>query len=113
MLKEKFKNNKQLIFYSLKKVIGILSIAVIAATMIFSANASNGSAKDVTLSDFVTLNAAHADWPEQDGETCNETCSVNVFFPGPYGYGGLTKEVQGHEDNCYPGPGCCRHTNCE
>ncbi|WP_417941938.1 hypothetical protein [Flavobacterium sp. RS13.1] len=49
----------------MKKIIGILGIAVLAAGMFFSANALNGSAKDVSLSDFTTLNKAHVFVPDK------------------------------------------------
>lgn len=45
----------------MKKIIGILGVAVIAATMFFSANAVNGSANDTSLAGLIAMNTANAE----------------------------------------------------
>ena len=45
----------------MKKIIGILGIVVIAATMFFSANEVNGSNSDISLTSLMTLNSANAE----------------------------------------------------
>jgi len=44
----------------MKKIIGILGVAVIAATMFFSANNVNGSSSDTSLASLMSMNVASA-----------------------------------------------------
>jgi hypothetical protein len=44
----------------MKKIIGILGVVMIAATMFFSANGVNSSSSDTSLADLVGMNAANA-----------------------------------------------------
>ena len=45
----------------MKKVIGILGVAVIAATMFFSANTMSGSTTDANLASLIAMNVANAE----------------------------------------------------
>jgi hypothetical protein len=45
----------------MKKIIGILGVAVIAATMFFSANNLTGSSSDASLASLVGMNSANAE----------------------------------------------------
>ena len=62
----------------MKKIIGILGVAVIAATMFFSANA-NSAIEDVSLASLIGMNSANA---ESDREcsgcisSANSKCTV-------------------------------------
>lgn len=44
----------------MKKIIGILAIAVITATMFFSSNTVNSSSTDISLTNLTSINEAHA-----------------------------------------------------
>lgn len=58
----------------MKKVIGILGVAVIAATMFFSANGVNSSASDSSLASLMNMNSANAEGGITVGST-DCTCS--------------------------------------
>ena len=45
----------------MKKIIGVLGVAVIAVAMFFSANAVSGNSTNTDLASLMTLNKAHAD----------------------------------------------------
>jgi hypothetical protein len=64
----------------MKKIIGVLGLAVIAATIFFSANNVSGSISDASLASLTSLNEAHA-----DAET-NTTCTVTTKCFGLTGY---------------------------
>jgi hypothetical protein len=55
----------------MKKIIGILGVAVIAAAMFFSANNVSGSSSDIGLASLMNMNVAHAD--SEGGTTCTVT----------------------------------------
>jgi hypothetical protein len=44
----------------MKKIIGILGVAVIAATMFFTTDVVNSTGKDITLGSLITMNTANA-----------------------------------------------------
>lgn len=46
----------------MKKIIGILGVAVIAATMFFSVNNLTGSSSDVSLASLIGMNSANAEF---------------------------------------------------
>jgi hypothetical protein len=45
----------------MKKIIGILGVAIIAVAMFFSANGVNTSSADTSLASLMTINAANAE----------------------------------------------------
>jgi hypothetical protein len=57
----------------MKKIIGVLGVAVIAATMFFSANVENGSTSDASLASLLGMNSANAEWQDGGGEKCKCT----------------------------------------
>ncbi|WP_026712494.1 hypothetical protein [Flavobacterium daejeonense] len=65
----------------MKKIIGVLGVAVIAATMFFSANNANGFNSDTSLASLITMNEAHAGAegcqtnPEKDKGDCVKNIS--------------------------------------
>ena len=86
----------------MKKIIGILGVAMIAATMFFNANALSGSTTDTSLSSLMTLNKAHADneitdWWNSKIYKCElEECSES--------YGVIwVRTYNGHYENCQEG----------
>lgn len=65
----------------MKKLIGVLGIALIAITMFFNVNEVNGLVKDVSLTSLAALNLAHAD-SEGAGtpqNTCTSKCTDFLF----------------------------------
>ena len=62
----------------MKKIIGILGVAVIAATMFYSANAVNVSKTDLNLASLVSMNTANAE-VEGSGVTCSTYCSYRFY----------------------------------
>lgn len=65
----------------MKKVIGILGVAVIAATMLFSTNIINSSKSDTSLAGLIAVNTANAE-NDPDGDNCtkldNSSCYVGT-----------------------------------
>jgi hypothetical protein len=62
-------------FKNMKKIIGILGVAVIAATLFFSTDVVNSTNTDTTLGSLIVMNTANADetshiWGTATGETC-------------------------------------------
>ena len=49
----------------MKKILGVLGVAVIAATMFFSANAVSGSTTDLNLASLISMNTANAEGCDQ------------------------------------------------
>ena len=64
----------------MKKTIGVLGIAVIAATMFFNVNSVNGSATDTSLTSLMKMNLAHADSEGSSQSTCSDKCASALFF---------------------------------
>ena len=62
----------------MKKIIGILGVAVIAATMFFSANNVAGSGSDASLASVVGMNSANAEvvCSVKSGSTVILSCST-------------------------------------
>ena len=82
-------------FHKMKKIIGILGVAMITATMYFSTNAVSDSFTDTSLASLISLNKAHADSegtatvPCKDVQTdmgqfavraCQKCVWVNTYF---------------------------------
>jgi len=75
----------------MKKLIGILGVAVIAATMFFSANNVSGSSSDISLASLMSMNNANAQ-SEIAGApgTCSTWCTKAsgytcvIKFPAQY-----------------------------
>lgn len=63
----------------MKKIIGILGVAVIAATMFFNTNNVNGYSSDASLASLVTLNSANAQNSEGSGINCNSLCTYRFY----------------------------------
>lgn len=63
----------------MKKIIGILGVAVIAATMFFSANNVNGSSSDASLASLVGMNSANA-------EVVTGEAGCHYYCINAYGY---------------------------
>ncbi|WP_269243387.1 hypothetical protein [Flavobacterium limnophilum] len=61
----------------MKKILGILGVAVIAATMFFSTNNVNGSSSDASLASLITLNTANAQNSEEPCEKAGTTVRGN------------------------------------
>jgi hypothetical protein len=56
----------------MKKIVGVLGVAVIAATMFFSANGVTDSPADTNLASLLGMNSANAEW-QDDGITVGST----------------------------------------
>ncbi|WP_417941934.1 hypothetical protein [Flavobacterium sp. RS13.1] len=93
----------------MKKIIGILGVGVIAATMFFSANNLNGSSSDTSLASLINMNVANAeidpDGEVEDEVACKYTITINV---GPISY---TTEMDGTRTDCVSGKGKCWSTH--
>ena len=63
----------------MKKIIGILGIAVIAAAMFFSTNNVNGSSSDTSLASLMSLNSANA-------EVITGEAACHYYCINAYGY---------------------------
>jgi hypothetical protein len=61
----------------MKKIIGILGVAVIAVAMFFSTNNVNGSTVDSSLANLLTLNSANAECTNTPGANRGR-CLQNV-----------------------------------
>ena len=79
----------------MKKIIGILGVAVIAVAMFFNANNANGSVSDISLASLMNMNVANAQ-SESSGDAVCLQAQVMV-----------TKSVAQTGKGCYrdqPGP---------
>ncbi|MBA0883952.1 hypothetical protein [Flavobacterium undicola] len=77
----------------MKKIIGVLGVAVIAVAMFFSANAVNSSVADLNLNSLINLNVAHAEG--ETTPTCDTWC-----HPSPGYWCRLTNKVTGQVIQC-------------
>jgi hypothetical protein len=62
----------------MKKIIGILGVAVIAVAMFFSSNAVNSSMGDLNLASLISLNNANAECGAPP--SCSSVCHSNPYF---------------------------------
>lgn len=69
MLKETYNEFK---FYKMKKILGILGVVMIAATMFFSSNVANTSNGNLNLAGLININTANA----EDNCPCYDTYTV-------------------------------------
>ena len=67
----------------MKKIIGILGVAVIAATMFFSANVVSGSNETNTVS-LIAMNTANAE-QDDDGDLCSREPNMSCTVANPNG----------------------------
>ena len=86
-------------FHKMKKIIGILGVAIITATMYFSTNAVSDSFTDTSLASLMSLNKAHADsegtatvecrdYPHENGTFRFRKCNGCILANMLYGYAG-------------------------
>lgn len=87
----------------MKKIIGILGVAVIATTMFFSANNVNDSTKDISLSSLISLNNANAtenSGPDYiEGYLVSKACTA-ARLVGAHWIGLDWEYVPGHKMDC-------------
>lgn len=70
----------------MKKLIGILGVAVIAATMFFSANSVSDNTTDASLASLITMNTANAEDTEPPVKCDNGTASYYItYYDTPLG----------------------------
>lgn len=79
----------------MKKILGILGVAVIVAAMFLNTNAVNGSSSDTSLANLLTLNSANAECiPNDNPEFNTGRCS--------FGYGYCFWQSPGYQGECDP-----------
>ena len=72
----------------MKKIIGILGVAVIAMAMFFSTNNLNSSNEDLELASLIAIDTANAEWSLYgccpDGPFCQgvQYCHYSLFASG-------------------------------
>lgn len=89
----------------MKKIIGFLGVAVIAATMFLNSNNVNNSSNDLKLASLLSINTANAE-VDPDGEVEDEVaCTYSITL----GCCGLeyTQERDGTRTDCIAGAGRC------
>lgn len=95
----------------MKKIIGIVGVAVIAATLFFTTDLVNNTSEDTTLASLITMNTANAEDPYLIvgiGKPVPQKCTFEVEDPtGPLVWDPRyemmvpsTKTVDGDEIDC-------------
>jgi hypothetical protein len=74
----------------MKKIIGVLGVAVIAATMFFNTNGVNSSSSDSSLAGLLAMNTANAEYGSGEKCKCTNVQSDVCYY-------GFTKVTY-----CYP-----------
>lgn len=64
----------------MKKVIGILGVAVIATTMFFSASNLTGSSSDASLAEIIAVSTANAEGGSGGGCKCTNISSDLCYY---------------------------------
>ncbi len=99
----------------MKKVIGILGVAMIAAAMFFNTNLVNDSTKDISLSSLISLNNANA--TEGTGGsipgvgTSTSTTCWGTRLTGVAIWGATWEYVAGHNYDCSGWRNYCEWSN--
>lgn len=93
----------------MKKIIGILGIAVIAATMFFNTNGVSSSTTDLRLASLLSINTANAE-VDPNGEVEDEKDCKYTISVGCCGFQ-YTTEMDGTKTECVAGAGKCFTTH--